>query len=500
MRSVSITSAHIILVLSLFLTSCGGSDKNSGSSDQGSTSAPVATAPENPVYGASYDLVIVCNEAGEVVTITGKGLEPDSQIHTCKASGPEKFSLSLEQGVSFPSPNDLTISSKDQDENPKDKTTTVDVPINTLPWRVFIDGGSLEEISASNVQSFTVEGSCTEEGQPVIVSVGGLSPDTTPNCTNGSWSVSLNVRSLLNKTPISITADHSSSDGNNAAQALKKVINRFICPKNFVAVPPLTGYTTNNFCVMKYEAKNDGSGNAISQAASTPYVSINRNDSIAKCAAMGTAMGTKYDLITNDEWQSIARDIELVESNWGRGILGSSEGLSRGHSGPIPENALAANDDDNNACEGTGETCSGSTWYTQRRTHTLSNGEVIWDMAGNVNEWVKDDNTTSYGSNVHISQVTDLTHSTLGDLSGGTATTSRMAKGHFGPSGDYIGLGSGIFGGLGFGLLDGDSGNGVGGVIRGGSYDFSGGLFTVSVEATLSTTNVNLGFRCVYRP
>ena len=40
---------------------------------------------------------------------------------------------------------------------------------------------SLEGISASNAQSFTVEGTCTEDGEPVIVSVGGLSPETDPD-------------------------------------------------------------------------------------------------------------------------------------------------------------------------------------------------------------------------------------------------------------------------------------------------------------------------------
>ena len=178
---------------------------------------------------------------------------------------------------------------------------------------VYIDGDTLEGISASNAESFVVEGTCTEDGEPVIVSVGGLSPETDPDCASNSWSVDIDVTGL-NKTEgaISITADHSSSDGDKATQASKEVTNSFICPENFVGVPSLEGYTTNSFCVMKYEAKNNGSGNAISQAASLPWVSISRDDSITKCQAMGDA---GYDLITNDEWQSIARNIENVASN-----------------------------------------------------------------------------------------------------------------------------------------------------------------------------------------
>ena len=42
---------------------------------------------------------------------------------------------------------------------------------------------------------------------------------------------------------------------------------------------------------------------------------------------------------------------------------------------------------DSDACSGTGQSCSDISWDSQKRTHTLSNGEVIWDMAGNVWEW-----------------------------------------------------------------------------------------------------------------
>ena len=461
----------------------------------GPASAPTATAPNVAVSETSYDLVIACSEAGEVVSITGDGLNPDTQTHTCMGSGAETFSLSIEGGENFPAPNKLTLNSMDQYGNPAGGTTTVDVPIDTSALLMVSINNSLPDVDASNAQSFTFEGSCSQEGQPVIVSAGALSPQTAPNCTGGLWSVSFDVTSL-NGASIAITADHSSSSGVDATQASQSLTNTFICPTAFVAVPSLQDYTTNSFCVMKYEAKKDASNNAISQAASLPYTSINRDDSITKCKGIGSG----YDLITNDEWQSIARNIELVGSNWANDSVGDAGGLSTGHSDRSPSGALAANSDDNNACHETEQTCNGSTWNSQRRTHTLSNGEVVWDIAGNVWEWVKDNNTTKYGfPNNYISLITDVTHSTSESLSGGTTTTSRTAKGHFGPSGDYTSLTSDPWGGLGFGNVHFNAG----GVFRGGANGDEVktiGVFSVILDSSVSFTHTGFGFRCVYHP
>ena len=471
---------------------------------EGPASAPTATTPIAIISGDSYNLSIDCNEAGEVVSITGNGLDPDSQTHTCAGSGAENFLLSLEQGISFASPNILTLNSTDQYENPADGTTTVDVPISTLGPSVFIaTGGFLPNIDASNAQSFRVKGTCSEEGEPVMVSVGtgvdAVSPQTAPNCTSGLWLVSLDVTSL-NKTSgeIPITADHSSSGGVDATQASEEVTNNFVCPTDFVGVPSLQGYTTNSFCVMKYEAKNDGSNNAISQAAGSPYVSLNHDDSREKCQDIDT---TGYDLITNDEWQSIARNIELVGSNWDTGTVGSSGGafggLNRGHSDGSPTKALAANSDDNNACHETGNTCDGSTWHSQKRTHTLSNGEVVWDISGNVQERIRGESSTNYGSGAYILLITNTSHSTLGSINGDT----RTAKGHFGSSGNYTNLtANSSRGGLGYATL----GPSAGSITRGGSWatSFPGGvgIFSVSLGFSLSSIHPTIGFRCVYNP
>ena len=263
----------------------------------------------------------------------------------------------------------------------------------------------------------------------------------------------------------------------------------FVCPTNFVLVPALEGYTTDDFCVMKYEAKNDGSGNAISQASDRPYVDINRADSITACQNMGSG----YDLMTNDEWQTLARNIELVPSNWSTNNVGTGS-LNQGHADDAPAYNLAASSDDNKACEGTGQTCDSKTWNSQRRTHTLSNGEVIWDVSGNVQERVKDDNRVSYGSNAYLSQITTTSHSTSGSLSGGTTTTSRVAKNQFGPSGNYSSLNSGTHGGLGYGELNTNSGAIVRGNRRGAGLD--AGIFTVNLG--FSAAFEGIGFRCVF--
>ena len=80
---------------------------------------------------------------------------------------------------------------------------------------------------------------------------------------------------------------------------------------------------------------------------------------------------------------TMARDIEANPVNWSGGEVGSGA-LSRGHSDANPSNALAITDADDPLTNTGNEEGN----WDQRRTLVLSNGEVIWDLAGNVSEWV----------------------------------------------------------------------------------------------------------------
>lgn len=149
------------------------------------------------------------------------------------------------------------------------------------------------------------------------------------------------------------------------------------CEPGFIPVPGNSSLGTSNFCVMKYEAKNVG-GTATSQAAGNPWVSISQTNAIT--AANNACDGC--GLITEAQWMTIAANVLSVPSNWSGGSVGSGY-IYSGHNDNSPANALSASSSDSDGYSGTGN----SSPSNQRRTLTLTNGEVIWDFAGNVREW-----------------------------------------------------------------------------------------------------------------
>ena len=255
-----------------------------------------------------------------------------------------------------------------------------------------------------------------------------------------------------------------------------------ICPSNYIRVPGSSLYNTNNFCVMKYEAKT-GSGTvaATTQVAGTPQISINQTNAITACSLNGSG----YGLINNNEWMTIARNIEAQSSNWRNGIIGSTNasggGLWKGHSDNNPSNALAANIDDNQSYEGTNNV----TPSEQRRTHTLSNGEVIWDLSGNVDEW---NSNTIMGVNKPTTEGFEFTAITgYGALSYDLIRPSNNTWNSSQNMGQYS---SGLTSGGPFAFL------------RGAAWNYSAafvGVFALELGRASDYTSAATGFRCVLR-
>ena len=185
------------------------------------------------------------------------------------------------------------------------------------------------------------------------------------------------------------------------------------CPYGFIVVPGSSTYGTSDFCVMKYNAKADnGSGvgdtsqttgsntwpantypiSASRKLVSTPqgYPVANISQTTAITAASSYVNNcTGCHLITEAEFLTIAQNVLNNPVNWSGGTVGSGF-IYSGHNDNVPATALEASTDDSNGYYGTGNVSPSN----QRRTLTLSNGEVIWDLAGNVWQWTSGTSTT----------------------------------------------------------------------------------------------------------
>ncbi len=188
-------------------------------------------------------------------------------------------------------------------------------------------------------------------------------------------------------------------------------------PQNWIKVPGNSTYGTSDFYVMQYEAKYsiDGHGasdavddckvntlydtydwnkaatcsayipawssnNVISSPFGSPVAGLSHTQAKAICASLGA------HLITNQEWMTIARNIDQQPSNWtsdvvGTGYLfnGNSGDTSRGYNGDNPEKGLNRN---------------------IRASHRLSNGNVIYDFSGNIWEHVMVDSNDTLLDNL----------------------------------------------------------------------------------------------------
>ena len=279
----------------------------------------------------------------------------------------------------------------------------------------------------------------------------------------------------------------------------------FGCPDNYVRVPALSGYTDEDFCVSKYEMKDGGGGVPASTPDGNHYLNMSKNNILNLCAGIGP----EYDLMTNDQWQTLARNIELVPKNWSSGTVGQGE-INRGHYTNNPSNALPASADDNMSCSGTMQACDLGTWNAQRRTHRLSTRDVIWDVSGNVAEFVQDNNVgnVNYGTtNVLIggiaisgswmSQVTNTSHPVTGSLSASMAG-ARTVRDHFGSTDNYAHLNTGGFGGLGL-LSTALPAVGTSIIFRGGRHDIRSGIFFAMLQVNQATSIAVGTFRCVYQ-
>lgn len=147
------------------------------------------------------------------------------------------------------------------------------------------------------------------------------------------------------------------------------------CPDGYIPVPGNAAYGTEDFCVGQFEAKSGGD----SLAVGVPATVNGGFWALVGCTNNSEENGVPLD---NEDWMTIARDIESQPENWISGQVGVGS-MYRGYTPGTTGSGLAVADT-NDPYNGT----SGSP--EQRRTYTLSTGYEIWDFSGNVAETLYD--------------------------------------------------------------------------------------------------------------
>jgi len=191
------------------------------------------------------------------------------------------------------------------------------------------------------------------------------------------------------------------------------------CPTGFIAVPWNAEFMQPWFCVAKYEMsyesgttpnsnrwatdwntiKYSSTGVLVSQAWLYPIAEITQIQAIAECKRIAG------HLITNNEWMTIARNIEYNWSNWNswqvgngglyKGIVAETNSLSSLWCFTADSNGSHMRSYVSTPLSSDTTKWGANKWNDcdSKRQHKLNNGEVIWDLAGNIMEHVNGRNT-----------------------------------------------------------------------------------------------------------
>lgn len=319
---------------------------------------------------------------------------------------------------------------------------------------------------------------------------------------DGQTSIDLQVSVDGTNTFYADTAN-SLSHHSGCSGGLTYELIRLNCPSEYIEVLSNSSVGVNyDFCVAKYEMRNV-SGLATSQATGNLWVSITPTNAWNACLDLNSEVlnsdrvadtnsdGT-FSLISNAEWMTIARSIEDEATNWIGGVLNRGWTTSTNGGDSWNHSAIAPQTNSNCLYSNAGNTCSSSGLHKFKRTHTLKNGEEVWDLSGNVFEWVDwssiDDSFTlgPQKCSSHWAEVNAF-------------NPNSCTEGPVMSTDDYMPLVSENTSAQNIGRVIGGNG---GATYRGSYYNLgnTGGLFTFSFTSTLSSQGAHIGFRCVWRP
>lgn len=195
------------------------------------TANPTVAITSSPIINntnkASYTVSGTCSENTRTVSVNVGGV---TSTPTCTASA---WSAILNvTAIGDSASVSITANHSDASGNSATQSSTTVLKDTVIPT---VTISSAPDINGANAAAYPISGTCSENTRTVSVNVGGVT--STPTCTTGAWSASMNVTGISDGTGISVTANHSDSAGNNAIAATDSVNKLTLLPTVSINTP-----------------------------------------------------------------------------------------------------------------------------------------------------------------------------------------------------------------------------------------------------------------------
>ncbi|MDO7086691.1 choice-of-anchor L domain-containing protein, partial [Pseudocolwellia sp. AS88] len=198
-------------------------------------------APANDSNKAAYDAIGFCESGASVVTVDIVGATPATQDVNCNVG---MWMATFDVSAIADGSNVITVDASQTDnvgnsssvQGIEDKDTVVPiVTISTLP-----NG------TATNTNSYPVDGTCTNgDGNVSVTLPGAATPTKSVSCSSSTWSTTYNISAIADGTnAISVDAAQTDTAG-NVGNATQKQANKDATPPVVVINTPATVNQSN---------------------------------------------------------------------------------------------------------------------------------------------------------------------------------------------------------------------------------------------------------------
>lgn len=197
--------------------------------------SPLANSIINLANVTHWDLTGTCSEEGKSVVISGA----ISSTVTCTSGN---WSASLNATAVPNGSVTLYINHQDVAGNSASQITRIFSKNTTVPTLTLSSPVSGSAVNIANQNAVTFNGTCSESGQPVVLS-GAIT--SSISCAGGVWSVSFDLSGFPD-APFSLAFDHQNAAGNSATQVVANYTKDTLAPTISFSAPLASDYINSS--------------------------------------------------------------------------------------------------------------------------------------------------------------------------------------------------------------------------------------------------------------